>query len=107
MSPLQRKLTDTGPALKQIAPTQNINDIFRMEQLKRVGSDGCIRMFKKRFQIPDAIPAEVVTVCYLPWNQDDILVGPDKIFVKPLDAVNNALRYDKPRRGNKPATKGD
>jgi transposase InsO family protein len=41
MSPLDRKLTDTGPALKQIAPTQNINDIFRMEMVKRVGSDGC------------------------------------------------------------------
>jgi putative transposase len=27
MSPLNRKLTDTGPALKQIAPTQNIDDI--------------------------------------------------------------------------------
>jgi transposase InsO family protein len=100
MSPLERKLSDTGPELKQIAPTRNINDIFRMEQLKRVGSDGCVRLFKKRFEIPDSFPGSLVTVYYLPWNQDYILAGPDKLFVKPLDAVNNAVRFDKPHRGN-------
>lgn len=102
MSPLDRKLTDTGSELKQIAPTQNINDLFRMEQIKRIGSDGCVRMFNKRFEIPDALPGSHVTVYYLPWSQDYILAGPDKIFVKPLDTVNNALRFDKPRRGNVP-----
>jgi transposase InsO family protein len=64
MSPLDRKLTDTGPALKQIAPTQNIDDIFRMEQLKRVASDGCVRMFGKRFEIPDAIVGSTIIVYY-------------------------------------------
>ncbi len=98
MSPLQRKLTDTGPELKQIAPTQNIDDIFRMEQPKKVSSDGCIRMFNKRFDVPDSLPGAVVTVYYLPWDQDHIFVGPEKIVVKPLDAVNNALRFDKPHR---------
>lgn len=100
MSPLDRKLTDRGPALKQIAPTQNINDIFRMEKLTRVGSDGCVRMFGKRFEIPDAIPGSQLTIYYLPWSQDYILAGPDKLFVKPLDSVKNALRFDKPHRGN-------
>jgi transposase InsO family protein len=98
-SPLERKLTDTGPALKQIAPTQNINDIFRMEQIKRVGSDGCVRMFKKCFEIPDSFPGDMVTVYYLPWCQDYILVGPDKLYVKPLDTLSNALRFDQPHRG--------
>lgn len=100
MSPLERKLTDKGPALRQIAPTQNINDIFRMEQLKRVGSDGCVRMFGKRFEIPDALPKSQVMIYYLPWEQDYILAGVDKLFVRPLDTVKNALRFDKPRRGN-------
>lgn len=99
MSPLERKLTDNGPALKQIAPTQDINDIFRMEKLKRVGSDGCVRMFKKRFEIPDAVPGSVIPVYYLPWDQDYILVGVDKLFVSPVDTIKNALRFDKPRRG--------
>jgi putative transposase len=99
MSPLERKLKDTGPALKQIPPVQNINDVFRMEQLKRVGSDGCVRMFNKRFEIPDAIPGSVVLVSYLPWTQEYILAGVDKIFVRPLDTLKNAMRFDKPHRG--------
>lgn len=99
MSPLDRKLTDTGPTLKQIPPTQNINDIFRLEQIKRVGSDGCVRMFGKRFEIPDSFPGQKVTVYYLPWSQDYILAGPDKLYVKPLDTIRNAVRFDKPHRG--------
>ena len=99
MSPLDRKLTDKGAPLTRIAPTRNINDIFRMEQQKRVGSDGCIRMFRKRFEATDEVPGSVVTVYYLPWEQDYILVGPDKTFVTALDTINNALRFDKPVRG--------
>lgn len=100
VSPLERKLADTGPSLKQIATTQNINDLFRMEQQKRVGTDGCVRFFNKRFEIPDAIPGESVTIYYLPWEQDYILSGPDKLYTKPVDTAKNALRFDKPRRGN-------
>jgi putative transposase len=100
MSPLDRKLTDTGVPLVQISPTQNINDIFRMETLKRVGSDGCIRMFNRKFEVSDEIPGSMVVVYYLPWNTDYILVGPDKTYVKPLDTLRNALRFDKPYRGN-------
>lgn len=100
MSPLDRKLTDAGLALRQIAPTQNINDIFRMEQIKRVGSDGCVRMFKKRFEIPDAIPGELLTIYYLPWERDYILTGPDKLIAKAVRLVDNAHRFDHPHRGH-------
>ena len=99
MSPLERKLADTGEPLKQIAPTQNINDIFRMEQLKRVGSDGCVRMFNKRFEVMGEAPGSLIPVYYLPWDQDYILAGVDKLFVKPVDTAGNAVRFDKPRRG--------
>jgi transposase InsO family protein len=99
ISPLERKLSDKGAALPHIPPTQNINDIFRMEILKNVGSDGCVRMFNKRFEVRDEIPGSTVVVYYLPWSTDYILVGPDKTFVKPLNAINNALRFDKPYRG--------
>jgi hypothetical protein len=104
MTPLDRKLIDTGAALDQISPAQNINDIFRMETLKRVGQDGCVRMFNKRFEVTDEIPGSTVVVYYLPWTTDYILVGPDKQYVKPLDATRNALRFDKPYRGNTPTT---
>lgn len=98
-TPLDRKLSDKGAPLTHIAPTQNINDIFRMEQLRRIGSDGCIRMFGKRFEVPDAIVGGNVVVHYVPWDTGYLLVGPDKLFVKPLDAIRNALRFDKPMRG--------
>jgi hypothetical protein len=100
MSPLSRKLTDAGPALKQLAPTQDIDDIFRMEHNARVGSDGCIRLFNTRFEVPAAMPGSHITVYYLPWNQDSVFIGPDKLRLKPLDAKRNALRFDKPRRGD-------
>jgi len=99
MTPLDRKLTDKGEPLKQIPPTKNINDLFRMEQLKRVGSDGCIRMFNKRFEVPSEIPGSIILVYYLPWDQDHILAGVDKIFTRPVNTIKNALRFDKPRRG--------
>jgi len=100
MSPLNRKLVDEGPALRQIPPTQNINDIFRMEAIKKVGSDGCIRMLKKRFEVRDALPGEKVTVYYLPWDTDYILTGPDKLIAKVVDTHKNAQRYNKPKRRN-------
>lgn len=106
-SPLQRKLADNGAELRQIAATQDIDELFRMEQLRRVGTDGCIRMFKRRYEVPDAIPGTVLTVYYLPWDQSYILVGPDKRPAKPLDSVHNAQRFDKPRRANKPTKERD
>jgi transposase InsO family protein len=106
-TPLDRKLSDKGPQLSQIAPTRNINDIFRMERLKRVGSDGCIRMFGKRFEVPDAIVGETLIVYYVPWDTSYLLVGPDKIFVKPLDATMNAVRFDKPQRGGSSPKEND
>jgi hypothetical protein len=100
MSPLDRKLADTGPALTQIAPTRDIDDIFRMEQTKRIGSDGCVRLFNKRFEIPNALPKTYITVYYLPWDEERIFIGDDRQAIKPLDATRNAQRFDKPRRGN-------
>jgi len=99
LSPLDRKLTDAGPALKQIEPTHNIDDIFRMEHVKRIGSDGCVRLFNKRFEIPSALPGSLVTVYYLPWDNERIFIGEDRHVLKPLDATANARRFDKPRRG--------
>lgn len=100
MTPLERKLADTGPELRLLPAVGNANDIFRMEVLKRIGSDGCVRLFSKRYDVPDAIPGQSVIVSYLPWDQSYILVGPDKLLVKPLNSINNAQRFDKPQRGN-------
>lgn len=101
MSPLNRKLIDSGNRLQQIDPTCNINDIFRMETTRIIRTNGCIRFWNKRFEIPDALPGESITIYYLPWEREYILVGPDKLIAKPLDPVKNALRFDQPVRGKK------
>lgn len=100
MSPLNRKLIDEGPVLKHIPATQNINDIFRMKAFKKVGSDGCIRMFKKRFEVRDALPGEKIAVYYLPWDSDYVMTGPDMLIAKVIDTQKNAHRYNKPQRRN-------
>jgi hypothetical protein len=104
MSPLDRRLGDTGPQLRQIAPTQDIDDLFRMELVKRVGSDGCVRLFRKRFEIPGAVPGSAVTVYYLPWDEERVLVGPERLQALPVDTIKNARRFDKPRRGKPTAS---
>lgn len=99
MSPLNRKLADTGQPLEQIDPTRNINDIFRLQGRKKVGSDGCIRMWKTSFEVLDALPGENVDIYYLPWERDYILVGPDKLLAKKVNPINNAHRFEQPKRG--------
>jgi putative transposase len=101
MSPLNRKLIDQGRPLEQIAPTQNINDLFRMETTKTVRSDGCIRIWGQRFEVPDAFPGETVQIYYVPWDHTYLLCGPDKIFTRPVDPLKNARRFDKPVRGKR------
>jgi transposase InsO family protein len=103
MSPLDRKLTDHGPELQQVPPTKNIDEFFYMEHRCKIGSDGCVRLFKKRFEIPHAIVGTDIIIYYLPWNQDCIFIGNDKRAITPLDTIGNALRFDKPQRGSKTA----
>lgn len=100
MSPLTRKLVDEGALLKQIPATQNINDIFRMTVMKKVGSDGCIRILKKRFEARDALPGQKIEVHYLPWDTDYVLTGSDKIIAKVVNTHKNADRFNKPKRRN-------
>ena len=42
---------------------------YFMEVERKVGSDGCVRMFKKRFEIPDALPGSKVKIYYFPWKK--------------------------------------
>lgn len=101
MSPLNRKLINQGNQLVQIEPTQNINDLFRMEMTKVVHTDGCVHLWGKRFEAFDCVPLQKVQVYYLPWDHTYVLIGPDKIYTKALDPIKNAHRFDKPMRGLK------
>jgi transposase InsO family protein len=99
MSPLNRKLIDLGDELKQL-PVTTIDDIFCIEEQKKIGADGCIRIFNKRFEVPDALPGTMTMIYYLPWETTYIRAGENKTRLKMLNAHNNALRFDKPTRKN-------
>ena len=71
-----------------------------MEVERKVGSDGCVRMFKKRFEIPDALPGSKVKIYYFPWEKKHIMIGDEKVIAKPLDTQKNAKRFEKPNRNN-------
>jgi hypothetical protein len=101
MSPLNKKLTDQGNGLVQLDPTQNINDIFRMEIEKTVANDGCVRLLNRRFEVLDALPGEKIMVYYLPWDKSYVLTGVDKLIAKQVDTIKNATRFDRPQRGKK------
>jgi putative transposase len=101
MSPLNRKLIDEGAELRQLPATVNINDIFRMTITKKVGSDGCVRLMKKRFEVAGSYPGELIQVHYLPWDTDYVLTGADKSIAKVVDTHKNADRFNGPRRENK------
>ena len=72
-----------------------------METRKKIGRDGCIRLMGKRLEIPDALPNTHIDVHYLPWEDDYVLVGEDKVIAREVDTGKNALRYEKPVRRNK------
>ena len=100
ITPLDRKLSDHGVELRQLPPNKDLAESFRMEAQKRVYSDGCVRLLRKRFEIPNALPKQYVTVYYLPWVDDHILVGPDRIIAREPNLVKNAHRFEKPVRRN-------
>lgn len=100
ISPLDRKLSDQGQELRQLPPNQDLAENFRMEVKKRVYSDGCVRLLRKRFEIPNALPGQYVNVYYLPWEDDHILVGPERIVAREPNLVKNAHRFEKPVRRN-------
>lgn len=73
-----------------------------MQTRKKVGRDGCVGLLGKRFEIPDALPNTQLDIYYLPWEDDHVLVGDDKLIAREVDTKKNALRYEKPvRRNNK------
>ena len=101
MSPLNRKLSDNGEPLQQLSSTTNIDTLFMLEHNCKIGPDGCIRLLNKKFEIPHSVVGTKVLVYYLPWVHDRIFIGEKKEPVTPVDRVRNALRFDKPQRGNR------
>jgi putative transposase len=94
-SPLQKRM-QIESMCKIVPEVTDIDALFRTEKRCRVYNDGTIHLLKKRFEVPDYLPGDRVTVYYLPWNLSQIYYGDEMKPARLLDTVANAHRFDHP-----------
>jgi len=101
-TPLDKRLAmvnSTKPFLDLADP---LGKAFLMEATRKVRRDGTINLDSKVWDIPDAMPGEVISILHAPWEPDTILVGPEHRIAKPIDRLAQANRFaHNPVRGNK------
>jgi len=95
MSPLSKKL-HAGSSTRELAAVENIDALFRMESMKNIYSNGCVRLGGNLYDVPQALPGTKIKVSYLPWDMSIVYVGDDMEPVKFLDKKKNADRFNKP-----------
>ena len=81
-----------------LAAVENIDALFRMETMKNIYSNGCIRLGGYLYDVPQALPGTKIKVSYLPWDMSIIYVGDEMEPVKFLDKTKNANRFNKPNK---------
>jgi len=94
-SPLQKRM-QIESMCKIVPEVTDIDALFRTEKRCRVYNDGTVHLLKKRFEVPDYLPGDRVTVYYLPWNLSQIYYGDEMKPARLLDTVANAHRFDHP-----------
>jgi putative transposase len=92
-SPLSKRLHVTSVA-RMLPETASLEVLFSMQETRKIQRDGTIHLLGKVFDIKNALPGEVVTLHYLPWDLSILYVGNDKIPAYPVDLLKNAKRYE-------------
>jgi hypothetical protein len=69
-----------------------------MQRRCRVYNDGTIRLRKKRFEVPGALPGSTIDVFYLPWDPTWVCYGNDRLHARLVDQHANAHRFQHPNR---------
>ena len=95
MSPLNKKIHATSNT-RELAAVENIDALFRMETMKNIYSNGCIRLSGYLYDVPQALPGTKIKVSYLPWDLSVVYVGDEMEPVRFLDKNKNAHRFNKP-----------
>ena len=99
-SPMDKK-DQCGNGLKMLDDIRNIDALFRMEELKTIYANGCVRVGGNYYDVPEALPGQKIKIAYLPWDLSVIYMGDEMIPVKPLDKGKNAMRFNKPNRNRR------
>ena len=100
-TPLERRLG----APSSLRPFHGVADplkkAFLLEARRKVRRDGTVLLDGLTWDIPGALPGEVVDILHAPWVPEQILVGPDHKVARPVDRITNAKRFEhNPIRGN-------
>lgn len=100
-TPLERRLST--PSLLRPFPgvADPLKKAFLLEARRKVRRDGTVLLDGATWDVPGALPGEVVNILHAPWVPEQILVGPDHKVARPVDRIVNATRFAKnPIRGN-------
>ncbi|NBC25218.1 MAG: DDE-type integrase/transposase/recombinase [Bacteroidetes bacterium] len=96
-SPLQKRL-QTPSVCRELAPSVDIEAMFRMERRCRVYNDSTIRFKKTIYEVPDCLPGSRVTIYYMPWDKESIYYGDKMKKARMLDMSVNARRFEHPNQ---------
>lgn len=92
-SPLSKRL-ETPIVTRMLPETARLEVLFSMEDKRKIQRDGTVHLLGKIFDIKNALPGEVVTLNFLPWDLSTIYVGPDRLPSHPIDLLKNARRFE-------------
>lgn len=97
-SPLQKRLAGDN-VCRQLPEVTDIRHLFAAQKSCRVYNNGTIRINRQVFEVPDALPATRIQVCYLPWEPGWVFYGNDLKPARPVDPYANAKRFNHPKGG--------
>jgi len=93
--PLEKRL-GVRNATRKVPEVADLESLFLMERRCRLYKDGTIRLFGRRFEIPDPPAQPRITVYFMPWNLERVTYGDDGRLARPLDSYANAHRFQHP-----------
>lgn len=105
-TPLDKRLAMLNATKPFLDLADPLGKAFLMESTRKVRRDGTVNLDAKVWDIPDAMPGEIVSILHAPWEPDTILVGPQHRIAKPIDDLAQANRFaHDPLRGKKEISK--
>lgn len=99
-TPLDKRMAMPNATKVFLDLADPLGKAFLMESTRKVRRDGTVNLDSKVWDIPDAMPGEIVSILHAPWEPHTILVGPEYRIAKPIDSIAQANRFaHNPKRG--------
>ena len=90
ITPLARRLAGES-VCRPIPESIDIEPLFRMSRRCRVYLNSTIRLRKRSYEVPNALPGQRVEVWFLPWDLSVVWYGPEMQPTRPVDLHHNAI----------------